>query len=332
MLFTLSTLLLSMHLLAMNVASIGPLLGIWLHERGRRGDTAAFDVGRQLSRWALGLLVVGVAIGGLLLGVRWVASDRGYLETLARLPLPAFAYAGGELLFSTACLGVFAGMWDRWRHRPWLHGLWAVLASTNLLYHFPPLMVVLGKLTVRPELALEAVVTRDVIRPLLVHPEILSQVIHFGIASLAVSGLATMELAARRHAATAVGHAEPLDRLIQGGATIALAASLLQIGSGIWVLLELPRSARNGLIGNDWWATGLFGLALVGTFAALQMLSTVALGATAPRRVHRVVVLVIGIVLVMTGLLQWSRSMQRIDRLAVTAPPVHQPWLAGGSG
>ena len=41
-----ATILLTIHLLAMNVASAGPLVCLWLQVRGRRGDEAAWQAGQ----------------------------------------------------------------------------------------------------------------------------------------------------------------------------------------------------------------------------------------------------------------------------------------------
>jgi hypothetical protein len=312
-----TTILLSVHLLAMNVASAGPLLCVWLRGRGRRGDEVAFSAGRRLAYLAVGAIMVGVATGGALLLAAWIDADQGYWEALTRFPSRELAYAAGEVVFSLVCLVVYAGMWNRWPTRlgDWLHGLWAVLAATNLLYHFPPLMAVLGTLAVRPEFALEPVITRGVFRPLMVRPEILSQSVHFAIASLAVSAIVLMEVAGRLRrqaielaAAQSAAGAARAGQLIRVGAATALATSLAQLFVGAWVLMVLPLSARNSLVGSDWLATGLFFLAVVATFALLHLLAIVALGDTHDRSVRRCGTLMVAVVVLMTGLLEITRS------------------------
>ena len=330
----LSTVLLAVHLLALNVASAGPLVCVWLHFRGRRGDATALAAGRRLAWSAVAVLLAGVAIGALLLALACVDADRGYRDALARFPTRALADAGGEAVFSLACLVVYAGMWDRWRGRPWLHGLWAVVSATNLLYHFPPLMVALGTLAVRPELVPDPAITRDVFRPLMVRPEILAQSLHFTLASLAASGLALMIIAGRLRrccgrspdrakrfagsgdprttaAADSAAGVENAGRLIRGGAAIALAASLLQLVVGTWVLAELPLRVRQALIGDDWLASGLFFVAIVGTFGLLHSLASVGLGNTTDRSVLRCAALLVGVVVLMTGVLETARNAER---------------------
>jgi hypothetical protein len=309
-----SILLLAVHLLAMNVASAGPLVCVWLHGRGRRGDGTAFAAGRQLAWLAVVVLLAGVAVGALLLVMAWLDAGRGYFDALARFPTAALVHAGGEAVFSLACLVVYAGMWERWRGWPWLHGLWAVVAATNLLYHFPPLMVALGTLSVRPELVPESLITRDVFRPLMVRSEVLAQSAHFALASFAVAGLALMIVAARlRRLPT--NEPERSGRLIRAGAVIALAASLGQLVVGVWVLLELPLRVRHALIGDDWLATGLFFAAIVGTFGLLHALALAGLGETSDGSVRRCAAFMLGITVLMTGVLETARHAERKNEM-----------------
>jgi hypothetical protein len=320
MLTLLTVVLLAVHLLAMNVAAAGPLVCLWLHGQGRRGEETAFAVGRQLAWLAAVVLLAGGVVGGVLVAFAAADPDGRYLRALERFPPQSLIYAGGEAVFSLACLVVYAGMWDRWRGRPWLHGLWAVLAATNLLYHFPPLMVALGTLAVNPQLVSEPVITRGVFRPLMVSPEILSQSVHFALASVAVAGLTVMLLARRlrrsgENVAADVDSAidaptEEAGRLIRGGALIALTATATQLIVGTWVLVELPYRVRHALVGDDWLATGLFLLAIVGTFGLLNSLAIVGLGDTTDRSVQRCAVLLLSVVLLMAGVLQISRETQ----------------------
>jgi len=309
----LTTILLALHLLAMNVASAGPLVCVWLHHRGSQGDDTAFRVGRRLARWTLGLLLVGVAVGVGQLAVAWIADDRAYFDALGRFPLRALVHAAGEAGFSLACLGLYAATWDRWRGRAWLHPLAALLAATNLLYHFPPLMIVLGQLTVRPELSAELSITRNIFRPLALRPEILSQVLHFGVASIAMAGLGLM-LIARHERSRAAASTAAANRLMSIGAWIALVASLTQLAVGVWVLVSLPLIVRNGLTGDNWLASGLFLLAIVVFCGVLHSLAIVALGDVRDVTVRRSGLLVVCVVFLMVGVLQTSRTIERQRR------------------
>ena len=130
--------------------------------------------------------------------VAWLDPSQGFADAVARFPRSAVANFVGEVLFALACLGIYAGEWTRWRNRPWLHGLFAVLAATNLLYHFPPLMVVLNALAVRPEMVTEPIITRPIYRELMLRPDVLSQSLHFVVASVAAAGVALVVVAWRQ--------------------------------------------------------------------------------------------------------------------------------------
>ncbi|HEY4234804.1 MAG TPA: hypothetical protein VGM76_15330 [Lacipirellulaceae bacterium] len=314
-----ATILLAVHLLAMNVASAGPLVCIWLRVRGRRDDKAAWRAGRELARWTVGGLLLGIVTGTALGVVAWFDSSHEFADTVGRFPASAIANFVGEIVFALVCLGVYATTWERWRERPWLHGLFALLAATNLLYHFPPLMAVISELAARPELVAEPVISRAVFRPLMLRPEVLSQSVHFVMASIAVVGVVLIAIVRRQGGTQAAGP----NRLISAGARIALGASLVQLAVGSWVLFTLPPNVRGGLIGDAWPATGLFMAAIVVTLGLLHTLATMTLGDASDTIVRRSVLLMLGVVLLMTTMLRLVRS----DHLASGSRAAIHPTL-----
>jgi len=312
----LSVVLLAVHLLAMNVPSAAPLVCVWLHGRGRCGDHAADAVGRQLAEVSLWSLLIGTLLGAILIALLWAADDRGYWNALERFPARAYGFALGELAFTAACLILYVAMWDRWRGRPRLLAFVALLATTNLLYHFPPLMVVIGNLASRPELVQADVVTRPVFRDLLVRPDLLAQVLHFIIASVAVAGIALMLFARRYQTMSQPG--EPVDRLIAAGARVALVATLTQLAVGVWVLIQLPGVGRTALLGDDWLAGTMFFLSVLATFGVLHALAAVALGDTRGVAVRRAAVLMLTVVVLMTGTLTRARTIEAANSRRAT--------------
>jgi hypothetical protein len=304
----LTTILLALHLVAVNLASAGPLVCVWLHTRGRRGDVPADQTGRRLANLSLASLIVGACLGGLLVGLAWWEQHTGYWEAASRFPPRAYEFAAVEFMFSLVCLWIYARTWDRWRSRPWLHGLLAVMSATNLLYHFPPLMIVLGELSAHPHIAADTIITHEVFRHLMLRPDVLSHVAHFTVASVAVAGWTLMGLAYKSREPRVKGQqpesvGTDFDGLISAGAWIALVASLAQLAVGLWVLIEMPITTRNLLLGSNWLGTGLFFVAIVATFGLLHMLATVALGDTSDAAVRRSILLLLVIVLLMVGVL-----------------------------
>ena len=293
--------LLASHLLAMNVASAGPLVCVWLRSRG--------EMRRCGGRWGRS------AVGGLVVGGthRWDRVRHNFdgnclgrcgsklLEAaLRRFEPQAFVFALAELAFTAACLIAYLATWSLWRGRPWLHGLLAVLAATNLLYHFPPLMIVLGQLAARPELTDASIITRSIYRQLMVRPDVFANVLHFTLASVAITGLLLMHLAL-----------SPIDRqLISSGAWIALVASVTQLAIGMWVLMQLPLSVRNSLVGDDWLASGTFVLSIGAALGLMHVLSSVAMGEASHTAVWRSTVLMLTVVVLMTGTLTRARWIE----------------------
>ena len=300
--------LLAAHLLAMSVPSAAPLVCIWLHRRGGRGDAAAHAVGRKLARLSLASLLVGAALGVLLGAAMWAAEDRAYWDAVARFPMQAYGFALGELGFTAICLAVYTATWDRSRNRPRLHAVLAVLATTNLVYHFPPLMIALGDLAARPELIQTEVVTRPVFRELLLQPELQAKVLHFVLASVMVAGVMLMLVA--RHQPALVEHDDGTQRLVSRGAWIALIASFCQLVVGAWVLVQLPAGAQAALLGVDWLATLLFVLSLLAVFYLLHSLASAALGSTSPASIRRTAALMLSVVLLMSAVLTRVRYIE----------------------
>jgi hypothetical protein len=298
------TILLTIHLLAMNVASAGPLVCIWLRRRGGRGDVEAWNSGKELARWTVAGLLAGAATGVALGAVAWFDPRQEFAETVHRFPTSDIVFFVGEVLFALVCLSVYARTWERWQNRPWLHPLFAILAATNLLYHFPPLMIVIGELAVRPETVVEPVITRAAYRPLMLRPDVLSQSLHIVLASLAAAGIALIAIA-RRQIGGSPGN---IRRLMIAGAWIALTASLLQLADGVWVLFELPPDARGVLIGDAWPATGLFVAAIIITLGLLHALGALAFGDTRDATVRRCELMFVGVVLLMATMLRVVRS------------------------
>ncbi|MDZ4659153.1 MAG: hypothetical protein SH868_16395 [Bythopirellula sp.] len=291
----LTTLLLAVHLLAMNLASAGPVVCIWLRWGGNELNDS---LGRQLAWWSIVALVLGMVTGGLLIVT---TPGDGLWNALARFPANAYWFAAAELVFSLVCLVAISGGWqvlNKW----WLAFL-AVMTATNLLYHFPPMMAVIGQLATNGKWASEAVIDRPVLLGLMGRGEVLALSFHFGLSSLAVAGIAVLQLLTRQQKQAAEAIASPA----RGAAVIALVATLAQIPIGVWLLTSLPAASRTALMGTSSLASLTFLVALVTSLGLLQRLVTVALGETDHKNLRQVVSLLCGVVLLMTFSLRLSR-------------------------
>lgn len=184
--------LLALHLLAMNVASVGPIVAAWLYWRG---DDYSMTLGRDLTRASIHAFVAGMLTGGLLI---LVIPGTSLWAALERFPANAYWFAGGELLFSLACMAILTWGWPRFN-------IWGILAlalisATNLLYHFPPLMAVIGKLAANPSFTVVEIIDRPALRELMSRAEVAALSFHFGCSAIAVSAITLIYLIFREDA------------------------------------------------------------------------------------------------------------------------------------
>ena len=300
MIFLLMTILLSGHLVAVNLAAAAPLVCVWL---GWQSEDLSGRIGRQLAWIAFCALPIGVFLGFALGGLYRFEESSKYWEMLSRFPARAYVVVLLELTFSLVCLFIYALTWERLKQHRWVHALFACLATTNLLYHFPPLMSAMSLLVDRPELILEETITRRLLRPVLMNPAVISLSVHFALASLAVSGVVLMVLGLR------VG--ESGRKIVASGGRIALVPTLLQLVVGVWVVMEIPVGVRNSLMGNDLLTAVMFGLSLFSVFGLMLVLAGISLGQCDTAAVCRAVVLMGVIVLLMVGILVRSRHLSK---------------------
>src|SRR5262245_23796219 len=136
-------LLVTAHLLCVNLAAGGPLVAAWLDRRSPSRTDAGARAARYLAGWSVFGLAAGAALGVSIGWLKWTPEYR-------RLWLGPLSYkmhwAAVEAAFSLVLL---VGWWLWLRGRAGesaaarlMRGVIAVLASTNLLYHFPVLFSV----------------------------------------------------------------------------------------------------------------------------------------------------------------------------------------------
>ncbi len=307
-------LVLSVHLLVMNLASAGPLFGIWLGRRGENNDPVWDNVGRKLAWFSFWALLLGMLTGG---GQMVFVPSDGLWAALERFPNRALWIAASELLFSLVCLLLYAGCWRALQKHRWWHASLALLSSSNLLYHFPPLMSVLGKLANDPTWARAPTLDRPVLLPLMMRDEIVALSVHFVLASLAVSAIGVLWLTSKScegksNEDTWEKSALPLSRRAAG---VALLVTAVQLPVGIWLLVSLPQSTQTSMMGDNAIASLAFVGALLLSFVLLQRLLTIAIGPVEPRFEPRelrfVGWIVVSLVLLMTTTLYKSRQERK---------------------
>jgi len=303
-----TTFLLALHLVCVNVAAGGPLVGAWLDWRSRLGDVAAAKAARWLGGWSLGGLLAGAGLGVLVGWLRW---DEAY-RALWLGPLGyKLHWAVLEAIFSL----VLIGLWWWWlpgRPAASRAGLWgrvviSVLAATNLLYHFPPLFTVAAAL--RDDGAVAGTVLRGAeFRKLMVAGSTPALVVHVALASLAAAGamLVVLSLKWQRR-----GESQRAARIAVWGGRWALVPSLGQLPLGLWLLSALTPWQQAQIMGQDAVGTLLFVGALAAAFWLVSDLSQLAMGETRRPLLWRVVGAMGLTVLLMSGLLEAARSARR---------------------
>lgn len=315
------TLVVAVHLLGANLASAGPFVAMWLQRRGvHHGDVAAYEMGRSIVRASMLALVVTIVLGLAALGLVWLARPEPFFHAAGRLPMSRYWFGIAELLFYFICLAGYL-WWGkgspqsfRKRRRWWLQGL-LLLAGTDVAYHFPPLFAIIGVLGTRP-IPAEANVR---FTTLLIDPEVQAFLLHFALASLAVTGAAIMAIGWRRSRDDA--SSAEWQRFIVWGGRIALVPTVLQLLVGMLVLAQIPDTSRQALMGHDLAATGVFVLALVASVALMHRLAAVALGDTRRAEVLGALALLLLTVLLMVGAHQRSRRAAMIHTAAVASDP-----------
>ncbi len=267
--FTLaSVLLLTTHLLAMQLAACGPLVAV------------AFDLCRvpdsllaRLTRWSWIAFCVGVGAGLMVGAIQALLVGRDYVPAM-RLLRYKLSWGVAELIVYAVCILLYLWGWHgvlrktRWRRA--VHMFLAVAAATNLLYHFPTLMLLFARI-VSSRLRLEQAVDAAAYRQLAFGGDVLAAAVHFWTASFVTTGIVTAWLVVQHG-----GKGEAYAGI--WSSRIGLAASLLQVTTGMWLLTALPQIERDRMLGNDIVATGLLGVAFVGTLSLMHQLASISFG------------------------------------------------------
>ncbi len=295
--------LLTAHLLTVNLASAGPLVCLWLRGWGDVDMDLANQLGRSLAWLSVAAMVVGMLLGGAIL---LVPSSEPLWDAFRRFPVSAYWNAGLEMLFSLVCLLVYAGGWRLFGRRAWLHALFALLSASNLMYHFPPLMTVIGKMAASPAWTAEPIIDRATLLQLMARENAISLSVHFALASLAVAGVMVLGLLTRR-GEQALGSADSR-RVARVTAGIAFVSTLLQLPVGMWVLATMSQASRGALMGTRPLASLLFLAGVVLAMMLMSRLLAVMSGEVRLTEIRRAVWLLLLTTLLMTAAMRSSRS------------------------
>lgn len=298
---------LALHLFLMNLASVGPLLAIWLDIRARRLRQPEVGVlGRQIGWWSLAALGLGVFVGviqGLL--VWWGEGGPAYFAALTDVWQSKVIYGFWEIGFSVICLASYlfwwssserVALWQRFASR-----FLAFLGATNLLYHFPTLFSIVGMIA-RGEVEVDPPVDSGEFRSLLVQGEVVWFTLHFCFSSFAVTGLLTGIFCLRRLPE------EQRDSTAGAAFTIALVPTVLQLPVGFLLTTSLNSGQQSRLMGGDSLCTALFAVSLGLAFWLMHLLAGLAVFERTSTKAYQALAALGGTILLMTATMLLSRG------------------------
>lgn len=278
------TVVVTLHLAAVYLSMMAPLVCLWLQWRAGRDEVAA-RLDRYFLRLASAMLIAATVLGGLAILLVARLFPNAYLAAAKILPERRYWYGAVEIAFSLGCYSLALAMSKkdlRSRVRFWMRWLTTLLGSSNLIYHFPTLFVMLGVLCVRPKAWGQEIKFTT----LLADSEILGRTIHHLLAALLVTGIAA--------AWYGLHGGDEQRRAVAWGGRIAAAAVVLQFLSGIWLVTVMPVQSRELLMGGDAVAACLFVGSLLAAIVSVARLGAMSLGHA--ERKHAMIT--IGIVLV----------------------------------
>ena len=310
-------LLLSLHLLAVNTATAGPLVALWFERRGRRGrrrdDGPAGWVAGQLIRCSIAALAIGIALGLAAGATLWLTDGERLRAAVNALPYSRLRDGVWELAFYFVCVGLYlplrmpaskaSGVGVAARTAQWILVL---AAASNLAYHFPFLFSALAQTRIEAESVAIVPISTSELLGRWAQPAYLAQFVHFLFASVATAGVVVMWLSLRL---TKLGVVESERSRIGGyGARIAAVPSVLQLAVGMYFLFVLPEGLQGALMGDSLLATALFGTSLLVAIGLMHRLVGIALGNQGRAEIIQSIVLLVLTVFLMTASLHAARA------------------------
>mgnify|MGYP003974758601 CR=1 FL=1 len=295
-----------MHLLVIAVAAAGPLLCIALNAKQlNRKDTLErvtyWTLGTTLSRHANVALIVGSVFGLIVAGIVWDDDFHQRCHVLKS----RFMYAGIEWVFSCVLLLITHRWWAKRPDglRPFLfRSLLIVLATTNLLYHFPIIFMLVHEIPREVVDTLESSgmeLNRQQFYEYAFSSSMLARWLHIVVSMLMIS-FAYVAVLALRYAHVTSGVArETAVRTVSWTARHILILLFAQIGFGIMALLTMKNS--QSVMGGDVMVTALFGGGMCLLLLQIQQWTALLSGKIDSRAVARAVTTLIALFSCMTA-------------------------------
>lgn len=295
-----------LHLLVIAVAAAGPLLCIPLNAKQlNRKDSAERDaywaLGTTLSRHANIALIVGSVFGLIVAALVWNDDFHQRCHILKT----RFMYAAVEWVFSCVLLLITHRWWSKRPDglKPFLfRSLLIVLATTNLLYHFPIIFMLVHEIPAIVVAELEssgAELSRQQFYEYAFSSSMLARWLHIVISMLMIS-FAYVAVIALRFARDATNVArETAVRTVSWSARNVLILLFAQIGFGLMALMTMENSQL--VMGGDVIVTALFGGSMCLLLLQMQQWTALLSRKIDPQAVARAVTTLIALFSCMTA-------------------------------
>lgn len=268
----------ALHLLIIGVGACLPITVVLLnrklfHLNDESHKTAIWHTSRKLLGHSLVAILIGSVLGLLLAGVIW--SDEYHHR--CHLVMSRFKWAAVEWLFS---VGIYIGVLRQWRKTAggitafWVRSLLLLLASLNLLYHFPFLFMVIRSIPDDQVITLTNLneqLSGEAFRAIAFTATHFSRWLHASLAMLTVTFVYTsVNCIFMANQYTPGAQRDSAISICRWCARNVLLTMLAQLAFGGCVLITMSRTRVQSLLGNNVPATILFVAGIVLFFIQLQ--------------------------------------------------------------
>lgn len=321
----------ALHLLAMATASALPFLisvlpGSREDSSPQRASSLRSGLARQMIGHGIVALTVGVILGGIAGVIFWREFPHTFSSAMPRIPPRKFWFAGGEIVFSLACLALAhwmlrgAARGENSKATRWTVLVLCLLSSTNLLYHFPLLFSAIAVLSIQGD-----VIADPILFPgFFFRPDVFWRATHFVIAAFSLAGV-HLAWAAHSRSRLPLGDETilSLKKVETSAVIVSLVGVVAQFLTGIYLATLLPAEARDRLLGEDLWSVACLAGAIIASAAVLHFLCGNLINEKSPTALRRAWIALVLIFFLMSG----SRHRGRIpylekneDRISPNAP------------
>lgn len=295
-----------LHLLVIAVAAAGPLLCIPLNAKqlNRKDLTerdAYWTLGTTLSRHANRALIIGSLFGLIVAGIIWNDDFHQRCHVLKS----RFMYAGIEWVFSCVLLLITHRWWSK---RPdglksfVFRSLLIVLATTNLLYHFPIIFMLVHEIpdnVVADLVSSGTELSRQQFYEYAFSSSMLARWLHIVVSMLMISFAYLAMISLRFAGDTNDVARETAVRIVRWSARNMLIMLFAQIGLGLMALMTMKNSRL--VMGGDVMVTALFGGAMCLLLLQIQQWTALMSRKIDPQAVARAVTTLIALFSCMTA-------------------------------